>query len=133
MSPQRNPRVPQSQRQVTGMNGGVADTSGEAERPFLSARKTSTMNNSAQVWQTAIQAAQQETTYLLDGASYARLPYGAERYPEGYPAEWLDTPLPAHCHDCAVPLGQLHVPGCDMERCPKCQGQAISCGCETSA
>ena len=33
------------------------------------------------------------------------------------------------CHDCNIGLGGYHHPGCDMEECPKCGGQLISCGC----
>ena len=32
------------------------------------------------------------------------------------------------CNDCGVGPGRLHHPGCDMERCPDCDNQAIICG-----
>lgn len=46
------------------------------------------------------------------------------------------TALPAvrhdreeRCPDCNIPRGGTHHPNCDQERCPKCAGQLISCGC----
>ena len=35
----------------------------------------------------------------------------------------------AEWHDCGVQEGQLHQWGCDMERCPFCGRQLITCGC----
>lgn len=34
------------------------------------------------------------------------------------------------CHDCNIKHGNYHHPGCDVERCPRCKGQIISCDCE---
>lgn len=34
------------------------------------------------------------------------------------------------CHDCACKKGHYHHIGCDMERCPNCRGQFISCDCD---
>jgi len=36
------------------------------------------------------------------------------------------------CHDCNIEnfFGNFHHIGCDMERCPKCKGQLISCNCK---
>jgi hypothetical protein len=34
------------------------------------------------------------------------------------------------CHNCGVAKGELHVWGCDIERCLACGGQVIFCECD---
>lgn len=41
----------------------------------------------------------------------------------------LATPEDYWCGDCGVIDGELHTVGCDMEQCPWCGEQLISCGC----
>ena len=44
-------------------------------------------------------------------------------------AKYFDTDK--RCHDCGIENkpGNIHHLGCDMERCPKCGEQLISCVC----
>jgi hypothetical protein len=49
-----------------------------------------------------------------DGVVHQRIPHGCDDGP---------------CHGCLAPAGTLHHPGCDAERCPRCQSQFISCDC----
>lgn len=51
-------------------------------------------------------------------------------YPDGKKLKPLPYGGPGErCHDCGIARGGNHHPGCDMEKCPRCGGQLISCGC----
>lgn len=71
----------------------------------------------ASFWPAKLARAQQKTTLLVD---IPRIRFGDETYMKtAYP----DLP----CHDCAAIRGEYHGPGCDMEECPVCHGQALGC------
>lgn len=62
------------------------------------------------------------TTTRIAGVQYDRIKFGDD-WPEAL------NPMPANCNDCGTPGGGLHHRYCDLERCPRCGGQAIACPC----
>jgi hypothetical protein len=79
----------------------------------------------AKFWPKRIEEAQ-HLQVCVTSTPFDRIRYGDER------RMWdskRKVKLPPACHDCVALKGQLHVPGCDMEECPACGGQAIACGC----
>lgn len=76
------------------------------------------------------------TTYrdFPDGRERRRIPYGDGREalrldPVHNMFDLLPPSRDLFCHDCGTPRNGLHHPGCDVERCPLCLGQAIACPC----
>lgn len=85
---------------------------------------------------------QQEKTEKLGGKKYKKIRYGYEIYldekgkamsftdKDGRAIDYKTNCMNLPCGDCDVKYGQMHVFGCDWEQCPKCRGQALSCGCK---
>lgn len=65
--------------------------------------------------------AQREVTYSIRAREYERIPFGHDLASH--------ESQPAACHDCGAMAGDLHVPTCLWEQCPRCGGRAISCDC----
>jgi len=75
----------------------------------------------AEGWDKVIAEAQDQRTYSIGGVLFDRIPFG-----EDFNGEPTDN---AGCRDCAAAPGQLHVVHCCLEQCPRCETQAIGCGC----
>ncbi len=48
----------------------------------------------------------------------------------GDPGDWYEGETDAVCDDCGAHYGKQHLEGCDIERCPVCGLQLLSCGHE---
>ena len=63
------------------------------------------------------------TAVLTNTGVFQPVRFGRERI-RGWKSE--------RCGDCGVRRDGFHHRGCDMEECPRCSGQLISCGCDES-
>lgn len=78
-------------------------------------------------------------TEKLHGRRYRRIKHGNEIWVDdngepykddnGDPFDW-DEIASRPCHGCAAIKGQYHCYGCDVEQCPRCGEQFLSCSCK---
>jgi hypothetical protein len=59
--------------------------------------------------------------FCIGGEVFQRVRYGLGKEDEG--------PDRQPCSGCGVSKAELHIFGCDLERCPRCGGQAVYCDC----
>ncbi len=86
-------------------------------------------HNMIRAWPAEIIAAQGLLEIEIEQQPFARMAYGSEPFWAEVNPVYSSNP----CHDCGVVAGQLHVPGCDMEQCPRCNTQLITCPCEITS
>lgn len=60
---------------------------------------------------------------MVKKKEYKRIPWGEEKY-SGFPSAFRNEP----CPECDVEWGKLHEEGCDVEECPICGEQLLTCG-----
>ncbi len=61
--------------------------------------------------------------YLIKGELYDCILFGDED------EDWVGDEENPTCGDCGVHVGEQHLAYCDIERCPRCGLQFLSCDC----
>jgi hypothetical protein len=74
---------------------------------------------------TTADGCEQVVVKTTQGGEYAPIKFGEETR---FAVSLKSMPHGARCHDCRCTEGNFHHPGCDVEECPVCHGQLISCG-----
>jgi hypothetical protein len=102
--------------------GGNLDETRFTSRVFTTGRDSCYNFAMAPKPRAEIELAQTLTHYPIAGELLTRTRYGDECF------GWRSDMAP--CHDCGVTKGQLHIPCCDVEECPNCHTQLLSCDCD---
>ncbi len=70
-----------------------------------------------------------KSTIMIRRTRYLRLKYASEQRALFGREDDGTVKAGKRCHDCGAKTGHYHHLGCDVEECPHCHNQLISCGC----
>ena len=69
--------------------------------------------------------------YMLEanGCSFSHIKVDGKTLIKRYTVNTNEVDSRGRCFDCGAKIGFYHHPNCDVERCPNCGGQMLSCDC----
>lgn len=111
--------------EVNGINNSLFIEISSFADNFTFFRGFEIPKNELDTFKTSLKASQEYSNFIdKNGNTCKRIRCGTESRDETIIYDW------DYCDDCGAAQGEFHSEFCDLEECPFCHSQALSCDCE---